>query len=148
MSTISKAGFVEPQPEPVVFSNHIDMHLVNTNFQSLNEGILSVARNVGHMHKKVEKVNIIECDLSNVRCRINSLETTLTTHTKMLTDIFELLKQATQPEDEPVVSVDLPVLPVVSVDLPVLPVVSVDLPVLPVSAEDDDIEINFDEDQL
>jgi len=81
-------------------SASITMRVFDANFRTINGGLMSVAKNVGAMQGKLKKVEDTDKNVCDLQCRIQQLEKTATVHTTLLTDIFELLKRATAPDDE------------------------------------------------
>ena len=87
-------------------SASITMRVFDANFRTINGGLMSVAKNVGAMQGKLRKVEITDKNVCDLQCRIQQLENTASVHTTLLTDIFELLKKATSPDEEVVEDIE------------------------------------------
>jgi pantothenate kinase-related protein Tda10 len=61
---------------------------------------MSVGRAVGAIHGKVEEIEPVHTDVTELKTRLEDIESTLSAHTNLLDDIFKLLKLATDPDDE------------------------------------------------
>lgn len=103
---------------------------MDASFRSLSGNLMSVGRAVGNLQGKVEKMEPMSTDLSEVKDRMSSIESTIAAHTQLLGDIFNMLKLATDPEEaEEAVEID----PVEAVD-----------PVDPVEDSDEEFDLHFD----
>ena len=84
-------GFNETLTVP---QNHKDstassVKSLDTHFRTINTGIISVAKNLGIMHNNISELDKSTKGLLTIRDRIDLLEKTLITHSKMLSDIVE-----------------------------------------------------------
>ncbi len=136
----SKLGLNETLTTPLqnYDSTNLTLRYINDNVSSLNAGLLSIARTLGSLYKKVtvmeeKREEITPSGDSSVETKafvrkIKLLEKTQKEHGKKLDDIYELLQKATAPvEEEQVPEVvrthevepimDAPVLEVTPLDL-------------------------------
>jgi hypothetical protein len=105
---VSRKGFEETLTVPV---NHKDsssntLRTFDTSFKTLNGGLMSLGKNIGLLHAKVQSVENTSKEFFEIRNKMDNLEKTQTVHTSLLTEIYELLKQATTVE-EPAVATDM-----------------------------------------
>lgn len=98
----------EPLPVP---SNHKDsssitMRTFDANFRTLNGGLMSLGKNIGILHGKVQTFENTNKDISDIKQRLSNLEERQLSNTKLLNDIYDLLKRATQDDSDDIVNVE------------------------------------------
>lgn len=92
---MSSRGYNETLTTP---SNHKDssgmsLKAFDTHFKTLNNGLLSVARNLSGMHTKVGELEVATKSANDLKHRVDTMEKTLTAHGKVLADIRGMLSE-------------------------------------------------------
>ena len=95
MSTIKKKGIDETLTVPI---NHKDSNVSNlrsfeTNIRTINTGIMSISRHIGLLETKVQAADELSKCLPDLKVQLANIESTQNTHTQLLTDLFEIVKQ-------------------------------------------------------
>lgn len=100
---MSSRGYNETLMTP---SNHKDssgmsLKAFDTHFKTLNNGLLSVARNLSGMHTKVGELEVATKSANDLRHRVDTMEKTLAAHGKVLADIRGMLSDMSRSQQAP-----------------------------------------------
>lgn len=100
---MSSRGYNETLTTP---SNHKDssgmsLKAFDTHFKTLNNGLLSVARNLSGMHTKVGELEVATKSANDLKHRVDTMEKTLTAHGKVLADIRGMLSEMSRAQQAP-----------------------------------------------
>lgn len=100
---MSSRGYNETLTTP---SNHKDssgmsLKAFDTHFKTLNNGLLSVARNLSGMHTKVGELEVATKSTINLKHRVDTIEKTLAAHGKVLVDIRSMLGEMSKSQQTP-----------------------------------------------
>lgn len=100
---MSSRGYNETLTTP---SNHKDssgmsLKAFDTHFKTLNNGLLSVAKNLSGMHTKVGELEVATKSTINLKHRVDTIEKTLAAHGKVLVDIRSMLGEMSKSQQTP-----------------------------------------------
>lgn len=100
---MSSRGYNETLTTP---NNHKDssgmsLKAFDTHFKTLNNGLLSVAKNLGGMHTKVGELEVATKSANDLKHRVDTMEKTLTAHGKVLADIRGMLSDMSKAQQAP-----------------------------------------------
>lgn len=100
---MSSRGYNETLTTP---NNHKDssgmsLKAFDTHFKTLNNGLLSVAKNLGGMHTKVGELEVATKSANDLKHRVDTMEKTLTAHGKVLADIRGMLSDMSKAQQPP-----------------------------------------------
>ena len=92
-NTSQKKGLDETLSIPV---NHKDSAAITTrafdsHLRNINNNMISCGKNIGILHNKIQSIDEMSKDVTGLKSQVNNLEAATSTHTRLLTDIFELL---------------------------------------------------------
>ncbi len=91
---ISRAGYNETLSIP---RSYQDAGSASTNIaRNLDVSLRSVAKHIGIIHGKIQNVELAANDIAETKRRLDALESSTLTHTKMLTEMYEMLYQLMQ----------------------------------------------------
>lgn len=95
---LSKLGYDETLKIPRSYQDSGSSTAVMT--RNLDVSLRSVAKHIGIIHNKIQNVELAATDMSDTKKRLDQLEAATMTHTKMLTEIYEMLLTSARKQDQ------------------------------------------------
>jgi hypothetical protein len=99
MAQISSRGVNETPTIPHRNSDK-SSNMEKQTLTSIHDALKLVSKNVNIVHCKLKQIETTDANVRNMQARFANLETIQSDHTRLLSNIYDLLKQATSPDDE------------------------------------------------